>query len=63
MDFIFDHHDLAIVRRVGNQFIGLLQLDVVSVTTERIHQVGAPTNNARPAEIIENLIDRVVGDD
>ena len=38
-------------------------MDDLDVTPERIHQFGSSANNARPAEIIEDLVDGVVSDD
>ena len=39
-----------------------LQVDDADVTPERIHQVGSSANDARPAEIIEDLVDGVIAD-
>jgi hypothetical protein len=63
MDLIFDDNDMTSVRCVDNQVICGVQLDDVDVTPERIHQIGSSPNDARPAEIIENLVDGVLVDD
>jgi len=48
---------------MDNQIICGLQTYDPDVTPERIHQVGSAPNHARPAKIIEDLVDGVVGDD
>lgn len=63
MDFILDDHDTACIRCVDNQIVCRLQMDDADVTFERIHQVDSSSNDARPAEIIEDFVDGVVGDD
>jgi hypothetical protein len=63
MDFILDDDDTASVRRVDNQIVCGLQVDDADVTPKRIHQVGSSPNDARPAEIIEDLVDSVVSND
>jgi len=37
-------------------------VDDADVTPKRIHKLGSSLNDARPAEIIEDLVDGVVGD-
>jgi hypothetical protein len=64
LDFIFDDDDTAIVCLVGDQLIGGLKLDILAVGPELGHQIGAPVDNARPTgDIVENLVDDIVGDD
>jgi hypothetical protein len=64
MDFILDDDDTTVVRLLGNQLIGRLKLDVVAITPELNHQIGAPVDNARPTgNLVENLVDDVVGYD
>jgi hypothetical protein len=64
MDFILDDHDTTVVRLVGNQLVGGLKLDIVAIAPELSHQIGAPSDNARPTgDVVENLIDDVVSDD
>ena len=49
---------------VGNQFIGRLELDVVAITPELFHQIGASLDPAGPAgEIVENFVNNIVSDD
>ena len=64
MDFIFDGDDTPVVCLVGDQLIGGLNLDVAAVAPELGYQIGAPLDNARPTgDVIENLVDDIVGDD
>ena len=64
MDFIFDDDDTPVVCLVGNQLVGGLKLDVVAVASELGHQIGTPSDNARPPrEIVEDLVDQLVRDD
>jgi hypothetical protein len=64
MDLIFDDDGIVIVCLVSNQLIGRLKLDVVTITLELGHQIGAPVNGARPtSDVIEDLVDEVVSDD
>lgn len=62
MDFIFDDNDTACVCCVDYQIVCGLQVDDADVTPERIHQVGSSANDARPAEIIEDLVNGVFAD-
>jgi len=63
MNLIFDD-DSASVCLVDNQLIGGLKLDVVAITPELGHQIGASLDNARPtADVVEDLVDEVLGDD
>jgi len=61
MDLVFD--DKAVARSVGDEIVGRLQRDTVDVGPERGHQVGSSQDDARPAQVVENLVDGVVGDD
>jgi len=64
MDFIFDDQDTAVVRLVGNQFIGRLKLDVVAIAPELVHQIGASLDHAGPTgEVVEDLVNDIVSDD
>jgi len=41
-----------------------VKLDLLAIAFELIHQLGASFDNAGPAgDLVENLIDNVVGDD
>lgn len=46
---------------VDDQIVRGLQVDDVNFLPERIHQIGAPSNDARSAKVIKNFIDRVIG--
>jgi hypothetical protein len=64
MNFIFDDQDTAVVRLVGNQFIGRLKLDVIAIAPELVHQIGASLDHAGPTgELVEDLVNDVVTDD
>ena len=64
MDLIFDDGDMAVVSSVGNQLIGRLKLDVVTIAPELGHKMGAPSDNSRPtSDVVKNLIEGAVGDD
>jgi hypothetical protein len=63
MNLILNDDDMTSVRCMDNQIICGAQFDDVDVTPEPIHQVGSSPNDARPAEIVENFVNRVVGDD
>jgi hypothetical protein len=63
MHLIFEDDDAAIVSFMDNQFVGRLKCNVVNIAPESSHQVRPPPNYARPAEVIENLVDGVVGHD
>jgi hypothetical protein len=64
MDLIFDDDGIVIVCLVGNQLIGRLKLDVVTITLELGHQIGGPVDGARPtSDFLEDLVDEVVNDD
>jgi len=64
MDLVFDNPDTVVVCLVDNQLIGRLKRDVVDIAPERGHQVGPPLDDARPTgEVVEDLVDDVVGDD
>jgi hypothetical protein len=61
MDFVFDDQDSPVVRLVGNQLIGRLELNTVAIAFELVHQIGAPLDNARPTgKVVEDLVDDVV---
>jgi hypothetical protein len=63
MDLVFDDNNTAAICRVGNQLIGGLKYDVIDIAPELAHQVGSPLDSARPTgEVIENLVNDVVGD-
>jgi len=63
MDLVFDDDHTAVVCLVGNQLIGGLKCDVIDIAPELAHQGGSPLDNARPTgEVIENLVNDVVGD-
>jgi hypothetical protein len=64
VDFVLDDDAITIVYSMDNQLIGRLKFDVVAIALELRHQIGAPPDNARPTgDVVENLIDDVVGDD
>ena len=64
MDLVFDDDEMTVVCLVGNQLIGGLKFDVVTIATELGHQVSPPLDNARPTgEVVEDLIDDVLSDD
>jgi hypothetical protein len=64
MNFIFDDQDTAVVRLVGNQFIGRLKLDVIAIAPELVHQIGASLDDAGPTrELVEDLVNDIVSDD
>jgi len=64
MDFIFDDRDAPVVCLVRNQLIGRLKLDVFAIARELGHQIRASLDNARPTgNVVEDLVDGVVGDD
>jgi hypothetical protein len=61
MNFIFDDQDTAVVRLVGNQFIGRLKLDVIAIAPELVHQIGASLDHAGPTgELVEDLVNDIV---
>jgi len=63
MDLIFNDYDTAVVRRMDNQMIRGLQTDDADVALERMHQSSSPPNDARPAKIVEHLVDSIAGND
>ena len=64
MNFVLDDDATTIVCSVDNQLIGRLKRDVVAIALELRHQIGAPSDHARPTvNVVEDLIDDVVSDD
>jgi hypothetical protein len=64
VDFVFDDDDTSVVRLVDDQIVGGAEFDAVAVADELGHQIGAPADDPRPTgEVVEDLVDDVVGDD
>jgi hypothetical protein len=64
MDVVFDNDGTnTAVCSVRDQLIRGLKFDAVAVAPKLGHQVRSPPSNARPTEVVDDLVDDFVGDD
>jgi hypothetical protein len=63
VDLILDRNDIAVVRFVDDQLVCGPKPDAADISLELIHQVSASPDHTRPAQLVPNLVDDIVGDD